>query len=90
MSYTTHGHRVAQAHAAMLTSEAGHKVRTITAGVTLAAADGAEGWKSKLIAAFDLLREAKARLEAAGNEVQTIRITTNSFEVGGARPLRVC
>ena len=58
-------------------------IRTITTGVTLGRAEGFAGWSDRLTTAVKFLESARAKMTAAGFEVQTIRLTTNSFEVCG-------
>lgn len=66
----------------MAAPDAPFKVRTVTAGVQLAPlADGSvKQWKDQLTPALALLSEARSRLSAMALDVQTVRITTNSFE----------
>jgi hypothetical protein len=58
-----------------------YKIRTITVGVTLERGGRDSGWAKEISQAVLFLDSAKGRMEGLGCEVQTIRITTNSFEV---------
>ena len=55
------------------------KVRTVTVGVTLERGKSSE-WPAQLKAAADFNKAATEALTSAGFEVQTTRISTNSFE----------
>lgn len=62
-----------------------YKVRTITGGVTLSRGSRPD-WTAAISSMHKFLLSAKARVEALGLEVQTIRIATNSFEVQPLAP----
>ena len=56
------------------------KVRTVTTGVCLAAGGGVDEWARVLGELHGFNETAKAAYEAAGYEVQTLRLATNPFE----------
>jgi hypothetical protein len=56
------------------------KVRTVTAGITLRRGEPMEAWTADIESAAAFCSAASQRLAAAGFEVQTTRISTNSFE----------
>ncbi len=56
------------------------KVRTVTAGVTLRRGDSIETWQAAIAGATSFCAAASKQFTECGFEVQTTRISTNSFE----------
>lgn len=56
------------------------KIRTITTGITLEPGRPTAEWQAHLLAAAEFNAAAAAAYTSAGYEVQTTRISTNSFE----------